>query len=68
MHNFVRIAISLQNPFMQRGVGFVITCSLPRTNDEVDHPWGIYSHDEFLGVLRYIFWIFWSIIRSTTQE
>ena len=51
MHNFVQITIFLPTPFLQRGAIFVFTLSLSSTIYEVDHPWGLSSHGEFLGVL-----------------
>ena len=36
---------------LQRGAILVFSCYLARTEDEVEHPWYISSHGEFLGVL-----------------
>ena len=43
-------------------------CHIARTTYEVDHPWCLSSHGEFLGFLRYNCSIFQSMRRSPTLE
>ena len=67
MHKSVQITVFL-TPLLQRGDIFVFTCSLARTTDDVEQPWCLYSHGEFLCVLRSNFTIFQFTPRSTMRE
>ena len=68
MHKSARMTVLLSNTLLQRGIIFVFTCSLSQTKEEVDHPWCLSSHGEFLGFLRYNCSIFQSMRRSPTLE
>ena len=46
----------------------MLPCYLTRITYDVEHPWRLYSHGEFLGVLRSNFAIFRSTCRSPTRE
>ena len=50
MHNSVRMTISPPTNFLQREMVFMFPYSLSRTTDEVDHPWCLSYHGEFLGI------------------
>ena len=52
MHKSIRMNISPLIPFLSRGIILMFTCSFARTKNEVEHPWGLYYHGEFLCVLR----------------
>ena len=58
MHKYVRITIFLTTHFMKRGVVFLFSWYLVGTTNEVEHPWCISYHGEFLGVLISNFVIF----------
>ena len=51
MHNSIQITILLLIPFLQRWDIFVFPFPLASTTDEVEHPWGPSSNDDFLGIL-----------------
>ena len=56
----------LPSPFLQRGVIFACPCSLTRTTDEVEKPWGLSSRGELLGLLHSTFSVLQSMRRSPT--
>ena len=58
----------LPNSFLKRVIIFVFHLSLARTTDEVEHPWGLFSNGELLGVLRYNFSILQYKQRYPTYE
>ena len=68
MQNSIQMTVLLPTPLLQRGVAFVFPCSIARTTDEVEHPWCLSSHGEFLGILRSNFAIFKSTWRSPKCE
>ena len=68
MHKYIRMSILLPINFLKRGIIFKFPCYIAMTADEVDHPWCLYSHGEFLGVLRSDFSILWSTRRSPIRE
>ena len=51
-----------------KGNIFLFPCYLVRTTDEIEHPWCISSHGDFLGVWRSNVVIFWSTQHSPTPE
>ena len=68
MHKSIQMTVSPPNPLLQRGIIFVFPCYIERTTDEVEHPWCLSSHGEFLGVLSSNVAIFQSTWHSPTRE
>ena len=68
MHKSVQMIVLFPTTIIQRGIIFVLLCSLTNITEEVEHPWSLYYHGDFLGILRYKFAIFQSTQRSQNLE
>ena len=68
MHESVWTTIFLRNIFLQREIIFLFSCYLVRKTYEVEHPWCLSFHFDFLGVLSSNVLIFRSTMRSLTRE
>ena len=68
MYNSVQMTMFLPTNFLQRGIIFVFPYYFARTTDELENPWGISSHGDFLGVLSSNVSIFQSMRGSSTGE
>ena len=59
----------LFSPFIfWKGRQFIFPWCLARTTDEVEHPWYLSYHGDFLGVWHSNYAIFWYTQRSPTRE